>query len=293
MVRPRLHEIVQVDPIKIGEEKKFEILYKTENGLERSIMEKVGNSPRFLITFQKQPVATASQFYTLLSHEEVEAVISKELKLAGYDDTDLVRTQPRPWQRIWSVKLKTFDLNEHDHMTSKKVPWKLGFSATNSYDLSLGLNSNGYAFRTVCTNGLVLGEKLFGRTLKHINADNDPELLKGMMGENLRWTIENVDNIAGVVEDFNAHDTSPDQVTQIGQKLGIRKYESKILANSGILYEYEFKGPDIKTVKFTRGVKTELNVLNAFTSLANGVNTSSRSYEIQSKIADMITSTRI
>jgi len=132
-----------------------------------------------------------SDKYKLVQHEEVKEIVDKiveEMKLKSAVKIPKI-----------SIDGATFFYNVIIDRKAIEDDWlDLGFRVTNSYDRSLGVNVTGYIIRLACTNGLVIGEKLFGRKIKHMRplVELDYKLLK----EAIETVIENIMKVLDVIE---------------------------------------------------------------------------------------------
>lgn len=295
-VRPVMQPIGTVKPIvmqneKTGkEEKVFRIVL--EDGTE-NMLTKVGGSPRFLITYDKQPVATASQYYTLMAHEEVGNLLGEVMNEQGFDDrTHLIKMEaPRPWQRRWTIPLDKAQVVEN--RLGHKENYDIGFSITNSYDLSLALNVELSMMRMVCKNGLYLPIVTREGQIKHITSDNEPEVILGRLRDSMIEAIKNNLKSVNMVQQLANHTPTKPQMLEISRRLGLRKYESRVLLPKGIVYEFnKDKSYPVDVRLVGNEVSTEIDLLNAFTSLANQVQTASRKMDIQSRIYQLIVNSR-
>jgi hypothetical protein len=294
--RPVMLEIEKVEPKSEGKKKWFEIVTTKPMPFK---LDKVGNSPRFLITFKDQPVATAAQYYTLLAHEEVEKVIHDVLQQEGYEQSQdqgrrLGVMQPRPWQRRWTGIIKEgIDVNESIGLAPTSMKWDAGFSVTNSYDLSLALNTELYGFRQLCKNGLYGFGWAREKQLKHVDTLQDPSDLIKRLFINVREVIRNCTDLPKVLGEYVERVPSESQLLDVGRRMNIRIYESKLLEKHGIVFKFEKGKAAPSSVKMTCAhINNELDVINAFTSMANEVNTSSRRIEVQSRIAEIMDAAR-
>jgi len=132
-----------------------------------------------------------SDKYKLVQHEEVKEIVDKiieEMKLKS------------------AVKIPKVSYNGavffYNVIIDRKAvgdDWlDIGFRVTNSYDRSLGVNVTGYIIRLVCENGLVIGERLLGRKIKHMSplVELDYKLLK----ESVETVIENIMKVLDVID---------------------------------------------------------------------------------------------
>jgi len=132
-----------------------------------------------------------SDKYKLVQHEQVKEIVDRiieEMKLPS------VVKMPNV-----SFNGATFFYNVLIDRKAIEDDWlDVGFRVTNSYDRSLGVNVTGYIVRLVCTNGLVVSERLFGRKIKHMRplVELDYKLLK----EAIETVIENVMKVLDVIE---------------------------------------------------------------------------------------------
>lgn len=204
-----------------------------------------------------------SDRYQLILHEDVVSTVRKVLKDLKIDYEEKIRVS---YDGSFMVaRYITGDVGE----------FKVGFTVTNSYDRSSGINVTGYLFRLVCKNGLVVGEDLLSSKFRHYAfvVENDYNLIK----TSIERLIDSLDEVLQLIEMSKKKTVSVldvihfvESTFKTHKKLRTKIY--KILKKElGVDIDYwlvVYKG--VKNTKNYEDIKNKSDKVNLFDSL-NGI----------------------
>lgn len=128
--------------------------------------------------------------YEVIKHKEVVDAVRTKLQEEGYEFEENVQFGKRGAIMFYRILLPEMALNDDNSQI------KFGFLVTNSYDRSMGINVNGYAFRMACLNQMVFGKEVMAEFAMHARSTKERDLARvKMMVERVIERLEDVRNV--------------------------------------------------------------------------------------------------
>jgi len=279
-------EIKKIHIIKHG--KKQEYVVTCTDGTPHRL-NKVGQNPKYLLFYNKEPIATCGNNYVPLFHKEVKDKTLEVLEALERPVVEIRDSHPKEYQWKMTAVLEKDVEVPVGHFSDPEL-WDWGIGVTNSYDLSMGIYVSLYLYRQICSNGLYAWRIAKKKHFVHVEKELNPDAIL----DKLEYAIETMMDSRGVffsrLESMSKVAPSEEQVALILRRMNVRKYEAEILADQGIITLWDKN--EVESVRLGSKVHTEMDILNAVTSLANDVNTTTRQFELQNGIMEKILEAR-
>jgi hypothetical protein len=163
------------------------------------------------------PIVATSHFYRPIPHQLVLSYFLDVIK-ARYPDSPLIR---RTHIDSPTRMIKLFGVDETVEIEGDELSFYM--SITNSYDLSLGIHTDGYIHNEAQDWGLFLG--LAGKwegTFKHYW---DAPKLKLKMSERIVKILQKKEARIATIKAFAGTKITPDTITKVGRALNCQKKE--------------------------------------------------------------------
>lgn len=275
-------EIRNITVVQAGKKKEYIVVC---NDSTPHRMDKVGQNPKFLLFYNREPTATCGNNYVPLFNDEIKEKTLQVLKTLDMEPLEIQDKYPKDNQwRMTAVLEKDVQI-PIGHLSDPEL-WDWGISITNSYDLSMGIYVSLYLYRQICSNGLYAFKITQKKHFLHVESERKPEKILEKLDEAIKTMIENKAIFFERLNSMSKTVPTREQVRQVLRRMNVRKYESEILADHGIIVEWNKS--EIKEVQLGTKIHSEFDVLNAMTSLANDVTSTGRQFELQHGMMEKI-----
>jgi len=252
-------------------------------------LERVGQNPRYLIFYNDQPLATCGNNYVPLFHAEVEACVMGTLQTLGVEPVAVEIEKPSEYRwRMRAVLEKDLVLPMGHLKQDDKFDW--GISASNSYDLTESVHAFLYIYRQVCANGLYAWSQDGKKSVFHVDKNLNHDAVLQRVQDGIVQLVGERIGFFDRLKEMSLIAPSREQAKLLMKRLGVRKYEAALLADRGVLVEFD--KAEVKSVDFTPRVNSEFDLLNALSSMSQETNTKHRELEIQTGLMEKILQAR-
>lgn len=285
-------------------------LVRVEDGTSHRV-ERVGQNPKYLVFYNGQPMATCGYNYVPLFNSEVEACLRGALSelgrepvevqyAQGFHHADIRTLQAMPDYHVMDAKKrsykwrmtatleKDFEVPVGHLKQNEKFDWGIGI--TNSYDLSEGIHVMLYIYRQICSNGLYGWSVSGQRNFIHVEKELSHDAILGKITEGVKTIVADHMTFFTRLDEMSKVMPTRDQAKLLMRRLAIRKYEASILADHGVMIEFDKS--DIKDVTFSQKVNSEYDVLNALTAMSKSATSLSRQLDLQTGLMEKILQAR-
>jgi len=286
-------KIERIEPTFIKKERKYRVHTVTleHDGMERKqyMLDNLGANPRFVLLVNNDPICTCTEYYTPIPNQILKDMMRDAIEKMDMDPGLAVEEYPTEHQYVC-----TFMLEENVSIIPS-IPddkYDLGVSITNSYDLSMGIYVMTYFHRLVCDNGLYIKLPAEQQHFKHMRAKgNDKELIQSIK-ESINRVIKNRIVHQKLLANTVTNELKSGQVLRVLRQLDVRKYEADLLEKQGIIGTIE-DGKIVDVIVNSAKIKTEYDLINAITYIANDVRTVTRAWDMQRNILNLVIQKRV
>ena len=279
--------IERIIPQRVGKTQKYKVQTAGFEGQEY-VLESVNANPRHLILVNDEPVCTCTEYYVPIPNYVLKDMTNSVLEKIDIEPIGATEDFPKQYQWVYNVIL------EKDKAIMPDIPddrYDLGISITNSYDLSMGVHVMSYFYRLVCNNGLYMKFPAEQQHFKHMRAKGNVDELMELIGDTIETVVRNRVQHQQLLIRTQKSGLRPHQTHRVLKQLCIRKYELELLKPFGILGTIEDDNV-LNIVIDNDKMKTEYDLINALTNIANDVRTPTRAWDLQRETLNMVVSKR-